>query len=262
MLATWMATLAPLLTNVTLLDLSLPGAHDAMTYDLSDTLSDGYEGMGKFVSSILHTVTPVVAGNFIRAQGQTQGTDVIGMLDGGVRFIDFRVMYTEPPDTVLHSKDWYCLHGTQTKHTAITYLKEIRDWLGAHPKEIVVLWVSRHGDTKATGTDQYPDTTPAQRQSFFHEAASTFGTLMFNASSGGLNVTTIGRMWERGQRVVWYASDYAQSTASSALALDASKIDNQLAGALYDEPSGSKKQADTFAAAPATRACASGCLGR
>ena len=118
MLATWMATLAPLLTNVTLLDLSLPGAHDAMTYDLSDTLSDGYEGMGKFVSSILHTVTPVVAGNFIRAQGQTQGTDVIGMLDGGVRFIDFRVMYTEPPDTVLHSKDWYCLHGTMSDKDA------------------------------------------------------------------------------------------------------------------------------------------------
>lgn len=41
------------LRNATLLDLSLPGTHDSMTYDLSDTLSDGYEGMGPVVSAIL-----------------------------------------------------------------------------------------------------------------------------------------------------------------------------------------------------------------
>ena len=44
LLANWMGALAPILANATVLDLSLPGAHDTMTYDLSTTLSDGYEG--------------------------------------------------------------------------------------------------------------------------------------------------------------------------------------------------------------------------
>ena len=45
------------LRNATLLDLSLPGTHDSMTYDLSDTLSDGYEGMGPVISWILQLGT-------------------------------------------------------------------------------------------------------------------------------------------------------------------------------------------------------------
>ena len=56
------------------------------------------------------------AGEFIRSQGQTQGINITAMLDSGVRFIDFRIMYTgvlgQPnPD----KKDWYGLHGCQVR---------------------------------------------------------------------------------------------------------------------------------------------------
>merc|ERR1712136_247062 len=109
-LANWMGQLEPILGESTLLDLSLPGAHDAMTYDLSDTLSDGYEGIDAVVSDLLHDVTPLVAGSFVRAQGQTQGINMTSFLDAGVRFIDFRIMYTHEPDTVwFPPQDWYCL---------------------------------------------------------------------------------------------------------------------------------------------------------
>ena len=34
----WMTALYPVIANVTLLDLSLPGTHDSMTWDLSTTV--------------------------------------------------------------------------------------------------------------------------------------------------------------------------------------------------------------------------------
>lgn len=36
-----------------------------------------------------------------------------------------------------------------------------------------MLWASRHGSTSLCGTDQYPGTTPAERQFFFHQAGCT-----------------------------------------------------------------------------------------
>ncbi|CAE8631146.1 unnamed protein product [Polarella glacialis] len=225
-LSNWIGQLAPVIGNATLLDLSLPGAHDAMTYDLSTSISDGYEGIGPVLSRILHGVTPILAGHFIRQQGQTQGISIVDMLNAGIRFIDFRIMYSQAPGHKLGHKDWYCLHGCQTVHRAAEYLRPVRAWLDGHPKEVVVFWASRHGDYGATGTDQYPDTEPAQRQAFFQEVQAVFGGLLFDSSKGRLNETSLSELWRRNERLVWYAADFVESTNSSFRALDArSKID-------------------------------------
>lgn len=152
-------------------------------------------------------------------------------LENGIRFIDFRIMYTARPSTPNSDKDWYCLHGCQTEHTAITYLKEARAFLDAHPKEILTFWASRHGDNRPEGTDQYPDTTPAIRQAFFHQVEAVFEGLLFDTSQGALNTVSLQELWKRNQRVIWYAADYAQSTANSTLAMDGNFIDNTLPGA-------------------------------
>jgi len=227
-LANWMGQLGPILGDATLLDLTLPGTHDSMTYDLSDTLSDGYEGMSAAASAILHTVTPGVAGRFIRRQGQTQGITVTEMLEGGIRFIDFRIMYSVGPDRIAGRKDWYCLHGCESKRKAIEYLREVHAWMVAHPKEVVVIWASRHGNTALTGTDQYPGTTPSERQAFFEQVEDVFGELLMENVS--LNETSVAELQRRNQRLLWFASDYAESTKSSARAWDARSIDNQLKG--------------------------------
>ena len=111
-LANWMGEMESVIANQTLLDLSLPGSHDTMTYDLSTALSDGYEGLPSIVTTILHELTPLVAGQFIRDQGRTQGLNLTAQLDGGVRFIDFRIMFTSSlPESAegKATKDWYCL---------------------------------------------------------------------------------------------------------------------------------------------------------
>ena len=240
-LANWMGQLAPILSpNTTLLDLSVPGSHDSMTFDLSTTLSDGYEGMGPVISKILHSLTPLIAGGFIREQGQTQGLNITAQLDAGVRFIDFRIMYTDAPATATGrraapsaaaAKDWYCLHGCETRTRALVFLEAAHAWLEDHPAEILTLWSSRHGDGSLNGTDQYPSTTAAQRQAFWAEIVATFGSMLFDASASPLNETSIATMVARGQRVVWYAADWAGFTNSSSRALPSALVDNQLPGA-------------------------------
>uniref|UniRef100_A0A7S1FDN4 Phosphatidylinositol-specific phospholipase C X domain-containing protein n=1 Tax=Noctiluca scintillans TaxID=2966 RepID=A0A7S1FDN4_NOCSC len=225
-LSNWMGQLEPIMGNQTLLDLSLPGAHDTLSFDLSNTLSDGYLGIDGALSDLLHTLTPLVAGSFIRSLGQTQGLNITSLLDAGVRFVDLRIMYTGKPDTLFSRRDWYSLHGCQSQHRVITHLQHVRRWLDEHPKEILVFWVSRHGGNAMTGTDQYPATTAEERQVFFESVKEVFQNLMFDASLGPLKDTSVATMWKRGCRVVWYAADFVESTNSSKFALDAMKLDN------------------------------------
>ena len=68
-------------------------------------------------------------------------------------------MYSSPPSPIgggvrAGPKDWFGLHGCQTRHTSLSFLQQARSWLDAHPKEIIVVWSSRHGDTRLTGADQ------------------------------------------------------------------------------------------------------------
>ncbi|KAH8050016.1 phosphoric diester hydrolase [Aureococcus anophagefferens] len=97
----------------TLLDLSLPGTHDALTYDLSTTVSEAGIDDHPALAAVLHARRRRVAeavGAFVRGQAQTQALNVSAQLDAGVRFVDFRVMYT--------SGDWYGLHLLQTRRPA------------------------------------------------------------------------------------------------------------------------------------------------
>ena len=73
--------------------------------------------------------------------------NVTQQLDGGVRFLDFRIQYTEPPknSATQTDADWYCLHFVQSQNTVLTYLQQVRAWLVAHPTEVVVMWMSKHG---------------------------------------------------------------------------------------------------------------------
>ncbi len=59
----------PLIYNATLLDLSLPGTHDTLTYDLAPFVADGAEEIPLNLSYFLHDLLdPIQLGNFIRNQ--------------------------------------------------------------------------------------------------------------------------------------------------------------------------------------------------
>ena len=110
-LANWMHHVMPVIQNSTILDLSLPGTHDSMTWDLSETVSDGANDLNPTLSWVLHMFKSIFGiGGFIRDQAKTQGLDMVQQLDNGIRFIDFRIMYTAAPEgSSFGHHDWYCL---------------------------------------------------------------------------------------------------------------------------------------------------------
>lgn len=53
------------------------------------------------------------------------------MLNGGARFIDFRIMYTRGPDRAIGEKDWYCLHGCESQKKARDAINPFGPWFGS-----------------------------------------------------------------------------------------------------------------------------------
>ena len=97
-LSSWMGDLEPVLGNLTLLDLALPGTHDTLTYDLSSTVADDANDLPTWASWLLHTFHSLdgFVGDFIRQNAQTQEHNVTTQLESGIRFLDLRTIYTSP----------------------------------------------------------------------------------------------------------------------------------------------------------------------
>lgn len=72
---------------------------------------------------------------FVYKWAITQDSTVKEQLDSGVRYCDLRIAH-RPNDS---STDLYFYHGVYTALTVETVLKEIREWLDAHPREVVLL---------------------------------------------------------------------------------------------------------------------------
>ena len=86
----------------------------------------------------------------MRSGAQCQDLTITQQLDAGIRFLDLRMMleYSDEPPV------WYSLHMMQSAAPSLQYFREIRAWMDAHPSEVVVMWLSKHGNTCATGQDQ------------------------------------------------------------------------------------------------------------
>ena len=119
-----------------------------------------------------------------------------------------------------HENDWRCLHLLQTKELAKTYFHRIRTWIEDHDTEIVVIWISKHGDDAATGSDQYPDVTVEEKQAYWKYITDIFEGRLFDSSVSSLQDTPIKTLLERKHNVILLASDYVEFTNSSNLALD------------------------------------------
>jgi hypothetical protein len=52
----------------------------------------------------------------------------------------------------------------QSNQLAMVYLTEVHEWMLAHPTELVVFWLSKHGSECATGQDAFPGVTIKNKQ--------------------------------------------------------------------------------------------------
>ena len=225
---------AGILDHVRLVDLSLPGTHDALSYDLSLTVSeDGIDNLTR-LAELLHTLSggylhllPGDLEEFFRMQGKTQQLTLPQQLDNGIRFMDVRIIWE-------HDKnEWYSVHFMQSTHPAEEYMRQIRTWMDAHPHEVVVLWLSKHGSTTATGQSAYPGVSPAQKQQFWNKFTTIFDGLLLQTNESSIFDTPLAQLIQRNHRVIAFVSDYAEFTQSSPQALDAANIQNE-----YDDGEG------------------------
>jgi hypothetical protein len=212
-LSSWMTCLSPLISNLTILDLQLPGTHDTLTFHLSDRIADNANDIAPSLAAFLHDVVrPPVAfvGDFIRSMAVTQRLNITQQLDAGIRFFDLRCTFSRPPADAAGSRlgdrhateHWFGLHFVETVLAFTEYLADVRRWLDAHPQEVIVLSVTRHGNFCLDGPAQFPGCDESEKDALWQALTSSFNGLLFNQSQGSLNETTLNSMLSRGQRVV------------------------------------------------------------
>ena len=238
-LDSWMGDLQPLLGNLTLFDLALPGTHDTLTYDLSTTVADNANDLPSWVAWLLHTFHSLgagVIGEFIRESAITQELNITQQLEAGIRYLDLRTIYTSPPNKDIGDKDWYSLHMVESNKKSISYFQSIATFLKNHPKEVIVIMLTRHGCEGCTGDKQYPGSTNAEKQTFWKQIKQTFTNVNvgFIPGSGAnytsVNSTTINELIQTNKRVLFYAGDYLNFTGNDPLAWDGSYLFNGGAG--------------------------------
>ena len=170
------------------------------------------------LSAFLHIVSPLAPGGWIRTLAQTHVLDITAQLDNGIRYIDFRMM--EEP--IL--KTWYSLHFVQSNNVVEVYFKSIRQWLDAHPSEIVVIQCSKHGNAWVSGNEAYPGVSNADRQTMWNTIEGIFSGLLIDTRVSRWNETPLSDLVERNHRAIFLMGDYHNFTNSSPFAYDSTII--------------------------------------
>jgi hypothetical protein len=128
----WMADMAPLIGNIPLNQLAIPGTHDSATYYL-----DGTAVSPDNPSQLLSSLLP---GLFV-PWSQAQAVDLTTQLNRGIRYLDLRVCaryngefdFLEPTYEQLYFCHGYFAHHVETAITAA------RDFIAANPQELLIL---------------------------------------------------------------------------------------------------------------------------
>ncbi|XP_070402003.1 uncharacterized protein [Nothobranchius furzeri] len=131
----WMSHLPCALWDTPLFHLAIPGSHNAITYCLDTNNRSPVDPMQPDMLQQLDKFMKPFIRPFVYKWAITQEFSVKQQLDCGVRYYDLRIAH-RPNDS---STDLYFYHGVYTTLTVETVLKEINDWLDAHPKEVVIL---------------------------------------------------------------------------------------------------------------------------
>ena len=200
--ASWMrdaSAVDPRFAAMSLWDMTVPGTHDTLSYDLSTEITE--------LAS-----TPPGVGQIVRDFAVTQTTSVTEQLEAGIRFLDVRVMRS--PDG-----EWYGTHAVRTRRRALDYVKEIARWLGTHDGEYLMVFLSRHGGECLKGDSQYPRVSVRDKQEFWSRFVEAAQGYLMPARDASSSIGALRAVRRSGMFVM--ASDYAEMTGNSSMALDA-----------------------------------------
>jgi len=205
--ARWMEDLGDLIAEETVFEVSLPGAHDSMTGDSSRTVALNYDVLRDvpgWAQEILHWISPWLPTSIMRDLSMTQKLLMTGLLNAGIRHIDFRITFTDG--------EWKSVHFVQTKHSAFHLLEELCDWLVLNPHEVVLLKISNHGNL--CDENQFQNIPQEKRRAFWDGVRQLFGELLFDHRENRLNETKISELLRTNQRLIAFIADFHNFTHS------------------------------------------------
>ncbi len=133
-------------------------------------------------------------------------------------FQDFRHNYKHDNDGgggLSGPERWFSVHQVWTKQSTTVYLNEIKAWMDAHPREMLIIWFSWWGSENDVGQEQYEDVSMQQKQDQWSYIKSVFtnpdgsSMLMSNAQ---LQHTPIRTLLNEQKRIAVFMSDYSEFT--------------------------------------------------
>lgn len=156
--ADWMGAMASVLAAKPLCAVAMPGTHDSATYkfnkelgaspdnDLTSTIQDKLEFGRGIIRKIGSKITDGILSAIYSRLCQCQAMTCKQQLQAGIRYLDLRV--AKAPDG-----NFYSCHGVFC--VAVTeILQEIKEFLDAHSKEIVLLDFNHFYDMEKEHHDQ------------------------------------------------------------------------------------------------------------
>jgi hypothetical protein len=214
-LQNWMESAMEHIGDKTLTQLSVPGAHDTLTFDLSHEVSEVDE-CNKY-GIIAKIPSWVVPKDLTRGLAEAQQLNLKEQLDSGIRFMDFRA--------IVHDGVWKGVHCVVTYAPLEKYLGDLADWMHAHPKEVVVIQLSSHGSSN----EDWPVSAGHLRE-LYSMLKNKLGPLLANMGENPITTTPLKTFVEKGQRVVMLVQKADQLQGSETYFLDLKQLDHG-----YDE---------------------------
>ncbi|XP_004454762.2 PI-PLC X domain-containing protein 1 [Dasypus novemcinctus] len=179
--ADWMSQLCPLLWDVPVHYLSIPGSHDTMSYSLDKTspISRGKPRLLRLLAKAVPCLTrPVVL-----RWSVTQVLPVTQQLDAGVRYLDLRIAHMLEGS----EKNLHFVHMLYTKALVEDTLTEISEWLENHPREVVIL-----------ACRNFEGMTPELHEYLVTCLRNIFGDMLCPRG----DVPTLRQLWVAGRQVI------------------------------------------------------------
>ncbi|XP_051930257.1 PI-PLC X domain-containing protein 1 isoform X1 [Hippocampus zosterae] len=179
----WMTRMPADLLDTPLYHLAIPGSHNTITYALDKhhkspidvTQPDMLQKADKYARGLIRPV--------MHKWSVTQDVTVTEQLNSGSRYCDLRIAH-RPNDT---STSLYFYHGFYSKATVEMILREIRTWLDAHPKEVVILSFSHFLDL---------DDKRHMR------LVTTIENIFSSKLCPKMDVPTLRKLWQSGHQVI------------------------------------------------------------
>ncbi|XP_031836268.1 PI-PLC X domain-containing protein 3 [Nomia melanderi] len=126
----WMTRLPDAIKNIPIIQLAIPGSHNTMTYTINRRNEVGPDEPN-YIRTLGRYCSPV-SKPIIFNWSITQHDSVKDQLNGGIRYLDFRVA-TKPTN-----RNIYFVHGLYGSEI-YQPLQEIAEWLSSHSNEILIV---------------------------------------------------------------------------------------------------------------------------